>query len=770
MKWWEEYGNITDIEKSVANLPEKLCQWFFEMFEYAGHSDTAKGIMQNLFSEDGPLHDSEKLKTGLGSELFRFLAMADPVSATDHLEKTMGKWTQGELKNFVVGRRSIIYGLERIIFEPELFTKGGILLRSLAENENEYWSNNATGIFCGMFSLGPGYVSMTKTPPTMRIPLLKETLCAQSEIRRSLGLKACSSALESMHFSRASGLSSDELRVDQKGWEPKTRKEWQEAYQEVIELLYEKIKAFPENDQKRCAEIIVNGSRGLLNAFPDISDYVVDKLSRLRDFIDHETILKEIISIIEFDKDKLKPEIITKLENLQSEITGNDYPSLMNRYVKMDIMTDLARKNHENVREEKIKGLCKESLDVSKLQSQLDWLVTYDAKYGYKFGYELSSLDENKILLPVILDVQRKSDEKGSGFFLSGYLLKILETDKEKWNTIMREISNDEKLLRFFGELSWRSGITDEVGLLLLELIKKNKLEINELSNFVLGGVVNKLSIEVVLQWVKLMIQCKEQKIIFSALVLFNSFFVYGQKKSLDVELTLQLLTHNAFFGKEHPPSFDIMVDHYWKEVALELIEQYPEKSRELCKKILENMGEIGTIVRTHSRAMEVLDKVASKFPNETWNLVTQYIDLPFDERGFAIINWMRGGMFEPSDSFLELVDYKKIFDWIDHDPHRRASYIANYAPPYLRKDNCLVRELLKKYGNDEAVQRSLLANFSTGSFSGHASQHYQTIKEKMITYKESEDDENVKKWIDFYVKVLDEDIKREKIREEREF
>lgn len=121
---------------------------------------------------------------------------------------------------------AVINGLERIVFERELFTRGGVLLRSLAEAENEDFSNNATGLFAGLFSLGHGYVSLTKASPTTRIRLLKETLCSENESRRNLGLKACESALQSMHFIRPSGLSGDELRLDQKGWAPKTYGEW----------------------------------------------------------------------------------------------------------------------------------------------------------------------------------------------------------------------------------------------------------------------------------------------------------------------------------------------------------------------------------------------------------------------------------------------------------------------------------------------------------------------------------------------------------------
>ena len=113
---------------------------------------------------------------------------------------------------------------------------------------------------------------------------------------------------------------------------------------------------------------------------------------------------------------------------------------------------------------------------------------------------------------------------------------------------------------------------------------------------------------------------------------------------------------------------------------------------------------------------------------------------------------------------------YFGIFDWIDHDPHKRAPYITEHAKPELKKENSLARELLVKYGKEESVQKSLARNFSTGGFSGPGSMYYQKRKDEILVYKETDDNENVRNWIDFYVKALDEDIKREKLHEEREF
>ena len=55
---------------------------------------------------------------------------------------------------FEDGRRDVIWTLEGTALYPDLFKQSARLLLKLADAENETWSNNATGVFTGLFSLG----------------------------------------------------------------------------------------------------------------------------------------------------------------------------------------------------------------------------------------------------------------------------------------------------------------------------------------------------------------------------------------------------------------------------------------------------------------------------------------------------------------------------------------------------------------------------------------------------------------------------------------
>ena len=112
------------------------------------------------------------------------------------MEEIIGSWSDNALTELMYGRHDIIYGLKTIVFEPELFVRGGTLIRKLVEIENTLGTSSAKQLFIDLFSLGTGPASMTKATPDIRLPLLKETLYTESAFRRDLGFEICESALQ----------------------------------------------------------------------------------------------------------------------------------------------------------------------------------------------------------------------------------------------------------------------------------------------------------------------------------------------------------------------------------------------------------------------------------------------------------------------------------------------------------------------------------------------------------------------------------------------
>jgi hypothetical protein len=133
---------------------------------------------------------------------------------------------------------------------------------------------------------------------------------------------------------------------------------------------------------------------------------------------------------------------------------------------------------------------------------------------------------------------------------------------------------------------------------------------------------------------------------------------------------------------------------------------------------------------------------------------------------------WLKGGdFFEEKKGMLPFIPVEKIWEWADEDVEERVWYLATFVPKTLFREEgktCMARELLIRYGALEDVRRNLRANFSTEGWSGPASLHYQEKKNWLLGFKNDEDNENVKRWIDEYVSVLNREIEQARVEEER--
>ena len=74
------------------------------------------------------------------------------------------------------------------------------------------------------------------------------------------------------------------------------------------------------------------------------------------------------------------------------------------------------------------------------------------------------------------------------------------------------------------------------------------------------------------------------------------------------------------------------------------------------------------------------------------------------------------------------------------------------------------------RYGDREDVRDNLQANYSTEMWEGLSSLHFEAKRDKLLRISESEDNRNVKRWLDEYIQRLEEDIEHARIDEEREF
>jgi|GEM_PF-430584 len=779
-EWWNTFGNGFDFGEFSTKIPDSLREWFYEMFVYAAESEAASTIVNELLGETGPFQNDDYLKTRLGSEFFLALTEANPEAALKCLQKTLATWGKDELFRLKEPRRNFVRALERIAVWKALFPDAARLLLSLGEAENENYGNNSSGTFTGLFSPGPGGVAPTEASPKERFPVLQEAISSDSKERKLLAINACDKGLEANHFARVVGPEYQGLRSAQL-WRPKDRNEMMDAYSRVWKLLYSIVDNLSGDEQKKAIEVLTNNARSL-TAAPELAKIIIPNITDLasKTYVDKKEILETVETILHYGKKELTPEIMQAWQKLRDDLVGKDFPSLMKRYVAMDLLEDKFDEGGERVdkAEKPIQELVRQVIsDNELLKPELSWLVTPEAKSGYRFAYELGKQDKDFSLLSLLLDAQRAvaENENASDYFLGGYLKALFERDTSRWESLMDELAEDKILARWVSGLTWRSGVSDQAALRILSLAKKGVLKAYHFRVFGLGSVISNLSEDVFKQWIEFLLDSSENYATSIALDLYH--FVYIRKDSkytLPKELTLRLLTHTSLFTQPKEGRRDQMDDFHWQEIANRFIELYPDNSLDLIDVALKHFGEDGTILEGYrSHALSVINAISQKYAREVWQLVKKYLGPPIDARAYHIKEWLRGeGFFEEKEGTLTSFTPDMVWQWVDEDKEKRAWYLASFVPKVLFRQEgriCWAREVLVKYGDREDVQNELMSNFSSEGWSGPASQHYQQKKDGLLAFKDKEDNENVKRWIDRFVIGLDKQIEHEKIREERQ-
>ena len=782
VEWWRIYGDSFDLEIFSQDLPSKskLIEWFHEMFQYAAESEPAARIVKDLLGSNGPFRDGEYLTTRQGSRFFLALAEADPKAALRCLMRTIGTWDKDALLQFTDGRRDVVWALEKIAMKRDLFADAARLLLALGEAENEGWSNNASGVFAGLFSPGRGRVAPTEASPEERLPVLKEAFESGSKERRLLALKACNEGMEFDHFSRMSGAEYRGLRNDIDFWEPKTYGELFDAYRQIWQLLSEQFERLPEDEREEAMGILLERAPRIARR-PNLSNMVVDTIQMFseKSHVDNRLLIKTVVEFLHHNGKELPDDIRQHWEHLKDKLIGSDFHSLMQRYVGTNLLVDAFDENENYFKEghPQIHTLAQQTVEEPHLlQSELQWLVTAEAHNGFTFGYQLGKKDDGFVILPTLLEAQRNAGGNASAFFLGGYFRALFESNVAEWEKQLDVLVEDKALNVLIPELTYRSGMTDRAGLRLLKLAKAELMSVNDFLLF-FGSTIG-LSGKVFIEWIKFLLNCSDELAVPIALKLHYFYYVYNKQESdLLCDLTFQLLVRSTTFENLIPNQMNSMTDHYWAEIAKVFLNLYEKKSLEFIEQVLPHFGKGGTIFDAfNTEARSVLTELTKQYPEQVW----KYVSKRLEGRDFFLEKWLKEGNSEEPFSttdergVLTLIPREKIWEWIDGDVENRAWYFAyKLVSKTLSVDewqDSLVRAFLVRYGEREDVCRNLSANYSTEAYWGERSLYLESKRDKLLHIKVSEEDRNVKRWLDEYIQELEENIEHARIDEERDF
>lgn len=751
-EWWEIYGDNKDFGELVKNMPPELLDRFVSQLPFVT-TKSGRKLVEKLLSSEGIFADGSLLKTERGSNFFLKLTEADPQAALNCLRRTIGTWSKQQLLEFRIGRRQVVWSLEKAAVWKDLFADSAKLLLALGEAENENYANNASGVFAGLFSPGWGPLAPTEVSPENRFSILVESISSGSYERRKLALLAFVNALQTTHLSRMVGAEYQGSKPIPKLWTPKSSDEIIQYYKRAWTYLDDNLEKFGEDIRNDAVKVILGSARGL--NIVGLHEMIIATLRKISHYswTDKTLLVETVSTIVHYDGKRMLEESLRDWVALRDDLIGSTFSDFLKRYVQMDLLEDYFQ-NSEKYDDawvgSKLNELAEKVIKNSKLlDAEYSWLVTVKAKRGHQFGYALGSLDKSFVFLDKIIENQKNANSSGNLNFMGGYFRALFERNAELWENKLASLSEINSFKAKIPELTWRSGITDKAAKRVLSMLRNGDVAIDSLGIFQFGGVVRKISEPIFIDWISFVLEDKSEVGARLLLSLVHSYYVFkGGDRPLAKEIALKTLSR-ALQAELWESSRNLgggtMAEFYWKEIALKLISTYPETSGEIAEIILRFFGsEKGMFSILSSEAIsEVLFEIAKRAPKEIWQKLTVYLDPPNGNRTFRIMQWLNGGIgFSKKVGILELFDIEDLWKWADEKPEERAKLLAHLVSPVLfhsPNKMCFARELLVRYGDRDDVRDSFSSNYSTESWTGRASSHYLNKKSDLLNFKKEE-------------------------------
>ena len=183
--------------------------------------------------------------------------------------------------------------------------------------------------------------------------------------------------------------------------------------------------------------------------------------------------------MLNYDADGLPTEVVSALAATRDNLVGTSFEFRLKLYAGMDLLQDQIDRegNERDKTASDIRQLVKEALaNRDLLKAELGWLVTEEAYNGYRFGYALGQQDINNSVWRDVLRSWQEAGDAANDYFIGGYLRAIFQRDVGAWEKIIHELATEATSIKYLPALIWRSGMTDDIAKLLLDLGIRRKV------------------------------------------------------------------------------------------------------------------------------------------------------------------------------------------------------------------------------------------------------------------------------------------------------
>lgn len=775
LQFWEHHGRGFNFKSFLEKMPESLSKWFMQLFIYAHGSSVATQVVKQILSlKDGPFSRHEFLISEAGTNFLSVLAEADPHGTLSLLEATIGTWSREQLHKWNTGRQQIVWALEKIAVWEDTFPGSARLLMSMALAENASYSNNSKGTFLSLFMLGEGWAP-TQAPPELRFQVLTELIKSPDQSMKELGLEVCKSWMSTYGGMRIVGAEYQGLRPTIQFWRPKTYGEIWNSLLSIWDFLWSESRCWTGSLKEMAHSTLMESAPGLIQ-IPSIADRILDTIYLMANdpIADKKKIAHFAIHQLKYREDHLPEEIINRLSELDTLITGSTFRERFNRYV---IYTDWDEDHNfvngevtdNPVPVERVQQLADEAATHSEIiDDLLSLFVSVEGHRLYLFGYRLS-FATGCSLIDRIIAAQELAFPQINTQFIGGYLAGVKEQQREVWEESLSSVLQSESLRSIGVDLVFRTGASEKIVNELVQLYRERKVPSHAFTRFGLFSGEDRLSRKTIESVLEALSEQPDERALSLMVEIADHYFCENKEPiSTSEDLVFKIIKIDDYCKRTNQHG----QGYHWQRIVNSFRKQFPDKDLELFEHIITRLD---SSIRQTDYACRVADDIAKANPDNCWDIISKFLDKVKEEYSWYMLSWLGDEISFGENEKPGAIRYfapHRVMEWIKKKPKKRISLISRCLPKSFDLEHCgeLTRLFVEEFCDDEDVSGRVISHFWCGGYSGPESMYRSNQREEARKWLSEIDSPKIRAWLMKYIAYLSETIERAQISEERAF
>ena len=738
---WGEWSPAEWDDVLTGDVPPRLRASAARQLALLNTTDTARRVTDSVCRPDGPFDGFERLAATACAEVLSSLAEVDPAIVAERIERCLDEVDDlTKIEGDV--RRHLVWGLEKIAFDPQTFKEGARLLLRLAIAENESISNNATGQFTALF---PVILGSTAADGDARLSLLDEVEDAADVAKCVVIVEALSAGSKTDHFMRFTGAEAAGSRPAFESWRPDTN---HAAFSYIRGCVTRLMRFATRTDRSGiiARDRLAEQLRSLVSrGFIDVVETVVDNVLAVVD--DWPRALEELGHVLAYDSPGMAPDPTNRVRTLVARLKPKSLESRV-RFVVTEMPWGYPgdeKLDFDVQKQRQLDTVRALACDLVKqptiLTSFLTQLSRGDQRMAFCFGRAIAESSPTPIqwLEPMIAAVSGVPNAERNHSLLSGLIVGIATSFPNDVAAFKERAARSAELAPALPPICSQLGITSSDIALVLRAFNEGLLHPFQLRHWLGGGVLANLPAPAVRQLIDAMLVNSAEG--FAAAVELMGMYAHGTPDKLD-GLRPQIRRIAADAARWAAPKGHVTTDHYFEEIMRWLLDKGREDpdARTAALALARALVDMDEYHETEI-INPVIPKLLSGFPEIVWPLVGQAI-VSNPQRAWRFQNLLGNvHSFEHRENppLLSLPE-DTLFAWCQAHPDRAPEFVASILPflTSYQADGAdhaihpVMARLLNEFGDGDDVLRAVERNIGSYGWSGSLTNYYALYEQPM--------------------------------------